>query len=133
MNATVTQPDSASIGRRSDPRIGVSIFTSPYSSTPGFSRLAVNHLNPPPLDAPGDQVRHNSLEVFPLHHDLLQLRILWIGLDNCRRLARSLQSFGEAVCGQPESLETRYARNGAMVIGSDIDQNWDRFTLPRRL
>ena len=48
-----------------------------------FRSRIVPHLDPPLLHALGNQVFCDSLDVFSLHRNLLQLRVTWIRLHGC--------------------------------------------------
>jgi len=91
----------------------------------GFLQLyasAIDDFNPAPLYSPRDQGFSDSLDVFPLYHNLLQIRIVKVRLHGCRRGARGLQPLGETLRVEAENLEAGYVSDG-MVTGAanDVD------------
>lgn len=84
---------------------------------------AIRHLDPQSPNVLGDQVPCNSPNVFPLHHDSVQLWIARIRFYSRRRRARRLQFLSETGCIEAESLKPRYTRDRVVMAANDVDRN----------
>lgn len=95
-----------------------------------FRSHIVPHLDPPLLHALGNQVFCDSLDVFSLHRNLLQLRVTWIRLHGCRRRACLPKSLSESVCAEAENFKTGYVRYLMIIATDGADRNrvWCAFS-----
>jgi len=95
-----------------------------------FCSRIVPHLDPPLLYTLGNQAFRDSLDVFPLHHNLLHLRVTWIRLHGCRRCTCLPESLGESVCVKAENFKTGYVCDLVIVATNGADRNrvWCAFS-----